>query len=168
MAKGNVTIESGPGELCDEQVLQFLAKVLHVSNLTELQYTNATLQAHAVNGTFVVDKLTAEGPQFTLTAEGDYSAVSDKLDMRINVAVSPELVSRSSYEKIKNVVQVFGLVNDAAETQMVPIPQLQITGALAKPSVKVVGITPAAETVMPAISASDDHLQKQAPQVALE
>ena len=166
-AKGNVTIESGPGELCDEQVLQFLAKLLHVSNLTELQYTSATLQAHAGNGTFVVDKLTADGPQFTLSAEGDYSAVSDQLDLRINVAVSPELVSRSSYEKLKNVVEAFGLVNESVETQLVQIPQLQVSGALAKPNVTVVGVKPATETV-PALSAGDDRLHKQASQVAFE
>jgi len=154
-AKGALHIKTGAGVITDKTILEKLADLLKVDELSEVKYDSITLKAHAVNGVFVLDEIQASGPEFNVKAIGKYTAKADALDIRIDLAVSQEIASRSTYLKLKNVFGIFGGGPEMKETAdgLVEVPRLLVSGALKKPEVKLdktKSSTPAVASTNPA------------------
>lgn len=141
-ASGTVTVSTGPGAVTDPALIGQLKKMAKFSELTELRYTSIKLEAQVNDGTIVVNSVTVTGPDFTIAAKGNYSAKADTLNMQIDAKVSPELASRSTYLKLKNVAGLFqgwGKSSAASEGAFVEVPRLMVSGTLTNPSVSFGG-----------------------------
>jgi hypothetical protein len=164
-ARGAIVMKTGAGVITDKVTLGRLASLLKVSELAELRYDGISLKAHAADGRLMIDELNATGPQFKVSAAGNYLALADDLDIKIDLAVSQEIASQSTYLKISNVLGVFGKSSaktvSTANGDMVAVPRLLVQGELKKPEVK---LDPA--QAKPAVAKAESTPAKAVQQVA--
>lgn len=138
-ANGSLALVANKGTISDPQVLEKLGKLAGISDLQRLRFDSIKLKAHAEDGKFVIDSALVEGPDLTLAMAGNYVVADDNLNLKIAMSVAPELAERSTYLKVKNVLDIFKSNDEASATngEFVEVPVLLVSGDLRKPDVSL-------------------------------
>ncbi len=154
-ADGTLTLVAGNGVITDKKVLEKLGSLAGISELEQLRFDSIKIKAHAADGKIVIDAASVEGPDLNLALVGNYSVQDDHLDLKIAMSVAPEIASKSSYLKVKNVLDIFRSDNEPnTEGEFVEVPVLLVSGDLKKPDVKLDKSKPARTTAAAADSAN--------------